>query len=40
LAPDLPGFGFSELRDRAEFVYTFDNLAKAMQLHRRAGPQA
>ena len=31
VAPDLPGFGFSALRDRAEFAYTFDNLAKAME---------
>ena len=27
IAPDLPGFGFSEAPDRAEFRYTFDHLA-------------
>ena len=26
VAPDLPGFGFSEAPDRATFNYTFDNL--------------
>jgi pimeloyl-ACP methyl ester carboxylesterase len=26
VAPDLPGFGFSEAADRAQFRYTFDNL--------------
>ena len=31
VAPDLPGFGFSELRDRSEFAYTFDNLAKVVE---------
>ena len=31
VAPDLPGFGFSEVRDRAEFAYTFDNLAQVME---------
>ena len=30
VAPDLPGFGFSDGPRRAEFRYTFDNLAKAM----------
>jgi pimeloyl-ACP methyl ester carboxylesterase len=28
IAPDLPGFGFSDAPDRATFRYTFDNLAK------------
>jgi pimeloyl-ACP methyl ester carboxylesterase len=28
VAPDLPGFGFSDAPPRAEFHYTFDNLAK------------
>src|SRR6266478_3486164 len=28
IAPDLPGFGFSDAPDRAAFNYTFDNLAK------------
>jgi len=27
VAPDLPGFGFSEAPDRAQFKYTFDHLA-------------
>jgi len=31
IAPDLPGFGFTESPSPSEFIYTFDNLAKAMQ---------
>ena len=31
IAPDLPGFGFTESPSPSEFSYTFDNLAKAMQ---------
>ncbi|ASK29252.1 hydrolase [Chryseobacterium sp. T16E-39] len=31
IAPDLPGFGFSDAPDSSEFDYTFDNLAQAMQ---------
>jgi len=31
VAPDLPGFGFSDAPARAEFKYTFDNLARVMQ---------
>src|SRR5216683_2639184 len=30
VAPDLPGFGFSQSTDRAHFKYTFDNLAKVL----------
>jgi len=30
VAPDLPGFGFSDAPDRARFLYTFDNLAKVV----------
>jgi pimeloyl-ACP methyl ester carboxylesterase len=30
VAPDLPGFGFSEAPDRARFRYTFDHLAKVV----------
>jgi pimeloyl-ACP methyl ester carboxylesterase len=30
VAPDLPGFGFSDAPDRKEFRYTFDHLAKVM----------
>jgi pimeloyl-ACP methyl ester carboxylesterase len=31
VAPDLPGFGFSDAPDRTRFSYTFDNLAKIME---------
>src|SRR4029077_18695356 len=31
VAPDLPGFGFSEAPDRKNFKYTFDHLAKVME---------
>ncbi len=30
VAPDLPGFGFSESPERGKFQYTFDNLAKVI----------
>jgi pimeloyl-ACP methyl ester carboxylesterase len=30
IAPDLPGFGFSDAPDRAKFAYTFDNLARVI----------
>ncbi|HKW57559.1 MAG TPA: alpha/beta hydrolase [Candidatus Acidoferrum sp.] len=30
VAPDLPGFGFSDAPDRKEFRYTFENLAKVI----------
>ncbi len=30
IAPDLPGFGFSDAPPRASFKYTFDNLAKVI----------
>jgi pimeloyl-ACP methyl ester carboxylesterase len=30
VAPDLPGFGFSEAPDRKRFSYTFENLAKTI----------
>jgi pimeloyl-ACP methyl ester carboxylesterase len=30
VAPDLPGFGFSEVPDRQQFRYTFEHLAKAI----------
>jgi pimeloyl-ACP methyl ester carboxylesterase len=32
IAPDLPGFGFSDMPGRGEFNYTFDNLAQTMQV--------
>lgn len=31
IAPDLPGFGFSDKPDRKTFSYTFDNIAAQMQ---------
>ncbi|MCP2025158.1 pimeloyl-ACP methyl ester carboxylesterase [Flavobacterium sp. HSC-32F16] len=31
IAPDLPGFGFSDAPDHLKFEYTFDNLANTMQ---------
>lgn len=31
VAPDLPGFGFSEVPDRARFDYTFANLARVIE---------
>lgn len=31
IAPDLPGFGFSDAPTREEYGYTFDNMAKSMQ---------
>src|SRR4051812_21786669 len=30
IAPDLPGFGFSDAPDHLKFEYTFDNLANTM----------
>jgi pimeloyl-ACP methyl ester carboxylesterase len=30
VAPDLPGFGFSDAPDRKQFRYTFENLAKTI----------
>jgi pimeloyl-ACP methyl ester carboxylesterase len=30
VAPDLPGFGFTDAADRSHFEYTFDNLAKVI----------
>jgi pimeloyl-ACP methyl ester carboxylesterase len=31
IAPDLPGFGFSDAPDRKRFDYTFDRLAKVVE---------
>ncbi|WP_227413177.1 alpha/beta fold hydrolase [Chryseobacterium culicis] len=31
IAPDLPGFGYSDAPDHHEFSYTFDNLAETIQ---------
>jgi pimeloyl-ACP methyl ester carboxylesterase len=36
VAPDLPGFGFSDAPDRSKFKYTFDNLAKVIDGFTRA----
>jgi len=30
IAPDLPGFGFSDAPDRSNYKYTFENIAKTM----------
>src|SRR5437879_2195209 len=30
IAPDLPGFGFSDSPSRSEFNYTFENLARVI----------
>ena len=31
VAPDLPGFGFSDAPERAAFEYTFDHLAEVIE---------
>lgn len=31
IAPDLPGFGYSDAPDHKQFSYTFDNLSKTIQ---------
>jgi pimeloyl-ACP methyl ester carboxylesterase len=31
IAPDLPGFGYSAMPPREQYLYTFDNLARTMQ---------
>ena len=31
IAPDMPGFGFSDVPTREDFTYTFDNIATVMQ---------
>jgi pimeloyl-ACP methyl ester carboxylesterase len=30
IAPDLPGFGQSDMPDRSQFAYTFDNVARVI----------
>ena len=38
IAPDYPGYGFSDMPDRSNFAYTFDNCAKIVeQLTRQLG---
>ena len=36
IAPDLPGFGFSDAPDRSRFRYTFENLAKVIDSFTQA----
>jgi pimeloyl-ACP methyl ester carboxylesterase len=36
IAPDLPGFGFSDLPSRETYRYTFDNLARTMDAFTQA----
>jgi pimeloyl-ACP methyl ester carboxylesterase len=36
IAPDLPGFGFTEVPAERKYVYTFDNLALTMEAFTRA----
>ena len=36
VAPDLPGFGFSDSPDRKQFRYTFENLAKVIERFTQA----
>ena len=36
VAPDLPGFGFSDAPERTQFRYTFDGLAKAIDAFTQA----
>jgi pimeloyl-ACP methyl ester carboxylesterase len=31
IAPDLPGFGFSDAPDHKSFAYTFDHLAEVIE---------
>jgi len=31
VAPDLPGFGQSDMPPRGQFIYTFDNLIRALR---------
>lgn len=31
IAPDLPGFGQSDMPDRLQFTYTFDNVARVIE---------
>ena len=41
VAPDLPGFGQSDMPERDKFAYSFDNIADVDRpLHRSHRPQA
>jgi hypothetical protein len=37
LAPDVPGFGFSDAPDHQSFSYTSDHLAEIMGIHLLLG---
>jgi pimeloyl-ACP methyl ester carboxylesterase len=37
IAPDYPGFGYSDAPDTSAFEYTFDNLASSTGLRRAGG---
>ena len=37
IAPDYPGFGFSDAPDRAQFKYTFEHLAEVMDGFTQSG---
>ena len=36
IAPDLPGFGFTEVPAERKYVYTFDGLAATIEAFRAA----
>ena len=36
IAPDLPGFGQSDMPDRSRFTYTFDNIARVIDHSSRS----
>jgi hypothetical protein len=36
VAPDLPGFGQSDMPPRDKFSYTFDNVARVIERLRRS----
>jgi len=38
VAPDLPGFGYSDAPDREQFKYTFDRLAQVIERVCECGP--
>ena len=40
IAPDYPGFGYSDQPPRESFAYTFDNLARVIDGFTRALPKA
>jgi pimeloyl-ACP methyl ester carboxylesterase len=38
VAPDLPGFGFTDAPDRTNFTYAFDHLTDVIEWHPSAPP--